>query len=368
MARDSFGRSLLIITSAILLVAQPFFSITLSAIPRPTPVYAQIDKPEEEELVPEGEGEAVDSSEDAPLEPADFQIETLDDLGVFYEIQNSLKMSPDDVTQLKESKVDIRVTDYLLRLVLPEEYGGYGFDHIKVNRILKNYTSEGAGKYDREGTQSVTDEGDIVSGHNRGQALDISEVGSVTCKLVYKRHLGGSTTKWQKPLPVKVAWQSTEGVKNNPTPTAQSILGASGEMSAQSILAYLNESGEMDYYIEFVKGMDLKTIVGYVGANIYLKTFGVNQVLSDPFADGLLHALGGSVLEKVLPGLPAGLNTGDNDEDARVAFAKSRLEQGLNLPAGSLKGYGWDNILQATGKRHLETSLGIPSGYFDKHT
>ncbi|MDO8650534.1 MAG: hypothetical protein Q7K33_04500, partial [Candidatus Berkelbacteria bacterium] len=47
---------------------------------------------------------------------------------------------------------------------------------------------------------------------------------------------------------------------------------------------------------------------------------------------------------------------------------KSRLEQGLNLPAGSLKGYGWDNILQATGKRHLETSLGIPSGYFDKHT
>ncbi|MEK9167673.1 MAG: hypothetical protein AAB613_02945 [Patescibacteria group bacterium] len=368
MASDSFGRSLLIITFAILLVTQPLFSITLSLISPPTPVYAQIDKPEEEELLPEGEGEAVDSNEDAPVEPADFKIETLDDLEVFYEIQNSLKMSPDDVNQLQESKVDVRVTDYLLQLVLPEEYGGYGFDHIKVNRILKNYTSEGAGKYDREGTQSVTDEGDIVSGHNRGQAVDISEVGSVTCKLVYKRHLGGSTTKWQKPLPIKVAWQSVEGVKNNPTPTAQSILGASGEMSARSILAYLNESGEMDYYIEFVKGMDLKTIVGYVGANIYLKTFGVNQVLSDPFADGLLHALGGAVLEKALPGLPSGLNTGDNDEDARVAFAKSRIEQGLNLPSGSLRGYGWDNILEATGKRHLETSLGIPSGYFDKHT
>src|SRR3989344_737389 len=183
-----------------------------------------------------------------------------------------------------------------------------------------------------------------------------------------KRHLGGSTTKWQKPLPVKVAWQSVEGAKNNPTPTAQSILGASGEMSAASIVAYLNQSGEMDYYIEFVKGMDLKTIVGYVGANIYLKTFGVNQVLSDPFADGLLHALGGAVLEKALPGLPSGIATGDNDEDARVAFAKSRIEQGLNLPSGSLRGYGWDNIFEATGKRHLETSLGIPSGYFDKHT
>src|SRR3989344_3768362 len=183
-----------------------------------------------------------------------------------------------------------------------------------------------------------------------------------------KRHLGGSTTKWQKPLPVKVAWQSVEGAKNNPTPTAQSILGASGEMSAASIVSYLNQSGEMDYYIEFVKGMDLKTIVGYVGANIYLKTFGVNQVLSDPFADGLLHALGGAVLEKALSGLPSGIATGDNDEDARVAFAKSRVEQGLNLPAGSLRGYGWDNILEATGKRHLETSLGIPNGYFDKHT
>ncbi|MCR4277990.1 MAG: hypothetical protein NUV85_03180, partial [Candidatus Berkelbacteria bacterium] len=278
------------------------------------------------------------------------------------------KMSPEDQQALTDLQVDVRTTDYLLSLCLPEEYGGYGFDHIKVNRILKNYTSEGAGRFDREGVQAITDEGDIVSGHNRGQAVDISEVGSVVCKLVEKRHIGGSTTKWQKPLPVKVAWQSTEGVKNNPTPTAQSILGASGEMGAQSIVAYLNQSGEMDYYIEYVKGLDLKTIVGFVGANIYLKTFGVNQVLSDPLADGLLHTLGGAVLERSLPGLPTGIATGDNDEDARVAFAKSRVEQGLNLPAGSLRGYGWDNILEATGKRHLETSLGIPNGYFDNHT
>ena len=358
-------RKLVLFWVLILLIIQPLLTVITQVLP----VQAQIDKPEDDtEITDSADAAIVDYD---PTVNGDLFYQSWDGVAMLVDqeaTRSCLQLSPEDLNQITAKQVDVRVTDYLLSLCLPVEFGGYGFDHIKVNRIFKNYTSEGAGKYDREGAQSVTDEGDIVSGHNRGQAVDISEVGSVTCKLVYKRHLGGSTTKWQKPLPIKVAWQSTEGVKNNPTPTAQSILGASGEMSAQSILAYLNESGEMDYYIEFVKGMDLKTIVGYVGANIYLKTFGVNQVLSDPFADGLLHALGGAVLEKALPGLPSGIATGDNDEDARVAFAKSRIEQGLNLPSGSLRGYGWDNILEATGKRHLETSLGIPSGYFDKHT
>ncbi len=359
-----------ILFTTLLIAFQPLIAASLqiggSTIPT---ARAQIDKPEEidslSEDVPADEQELLGDQD--TIITGELNFDSTDGLETLHSITNNLAVAPEDQNSLLDGKVDVRVTDYLLRLVLPVESGGYGFNHIKVNRIFKNYTSEGAGKYDREGVNATVDE-DIVSGHNRGQAVDISEVGSVTCKLVYKRHLGGSTTKWQKPRPIKVAWQSVEGVKNNPTPTAQSILGASGEMSAQSILAYLNESGEMDYYIEYVKGMDLKTIVGFVGANIYLKTFGVNQVLSDPFADGLLHALGGVVLEKVLPGLPSGLSTGDNDEDARVAFAKSRIEQGLNLPSGSLKGYGWDNILEATGKRHLETSLGIPNGYFNKHT
>ncbi|MEK7202011.1 MAG: hypothetical protein AAB669_00550 [Patescibacteria group bacterium] len=358
-----------------IIILQPMVAAGFSMGPLPR-AYAQTDKQEEDltevdvATYPETDYYPSDwiSPDEPTAEPGQFQVQSTYDLQAINEIEGNLEISPDDINQLKDGKVDIRTTDYLLQLVLPVEQGGYGFDHIKVNRILKNYTSEGAGRFDREGTQAITDEGDIVSGHNRGQALDISEVGSVVCKLVEKRHIGGSTTRWQKPMPVKVAWQSVEGVKSNPTPTAQSILGASGEMGAQSIAAYLNQSGEMDYYIEYVKGMDLKTIVSYVGANIYLKTFGVNQVLSDPLADGLLHTLGGAVLERSLPGLPTGIATGDYDEDARVAFAKSRVEQGLNLPAGSLRGYGWDNILEATGKRHLETSLGIPNGYFDKHT
>ncbi|MEK7170773.1 MAG: hypothetical protein AAB774_00500 [Patescibacteria group bacterium] len=366
------GVTLGVLFVSAMLVIQPLLTVSLQISPLSIPTaQAEVDKPEDidplDEDVPADEQELIGNDNDTVV-TGELNFDSTDGLETLYNTTSNLVISPEDQTSLLDGEVDIRTTDYLLQLVLPEEQGGYGFDHIKVNRILKNYTSEGAGKFDREGTQSITDEGDIVSGHNRGQAVDVSEVGEVTCKLVEKRHIGGSTTRWQKPLPIKVAWQSVEGVKNNPTPTAQSILGASGEMTAQSIVAYLNQSGEMDYYIEFVKGMDLKTIISYVGANIYLKTFGVNQVLADPFADGLLHALGGAVLEKSLPGLPAGLSTGDNNEDARVAFAKSRVEQGLNLPAGSLKGYGWDNILEATGKRHLETSLGIPSGYFDKHT
>lgn len=356
-----------------LIIFQPLLIVALTI--NPPVASAQIDKPEDVPAVDEvgdpANGILPDSwvsPEDVSVQPGDTTVTNFDQLSELDSAGSKLVISPDDLNAIKDEKVDVRVTDYLLQLVLPPDMGGYGLDRIKVNRIDKNYTSDGAGKYDREGTQAADESADVISGHNRGQAVDISEVGEVTCKLVYERHIGGSTTKWQKPTPVKVAWQSVEGAKNNPTPTAQSILGASGELSAQSILAYLNNSGEMDYYVDYVKGMDLKTIVGYVGANIYLKTFGVNQVLSDPFADGLLHALGGSVLEKALPGLPAGIATGTDDEDARISFAKSRIEQGLNLPAGSLKGYGWDSILQATGKRHLETSLGLPNGYFDNHT
>lgn len=327
---------------------------------------AQIDKPEDSVEYGSDVDNSFASPEDIALEPGEASITSFYDLAQFEDAVGRLDIGPDDLNYLKDGKVDVRITDYLIQLVLPEDLGGYGFDHIKVNRILKNYTSEGAGKYDREGVSALDESTQIVSMHNKGQAVDISEVGSATCKLIQKRHVGGSTTKWQKATPIKVAWQSNEGISRNPTPTAQSILGASGEMTAQSILAYMNQSGEMDYYIETARGLDMKTIFSYIGANIYLKNLGINQLVNDPLADGLLHVLGGTILEKNLPGIPGGIVSGNDDDDIRVAFAKAKIEAGLGLPAGSLRGYGWDNVLDATGKRHLESSLGLNTGYLDK--
>jgi len=358
---------------AAIVVIQPLLAVSLAIDPSPVQAATNTAEPAINADLTGDPNNGIEpdnavSPDDLAAIPGDMSITNFDQIEELDSIAGSLQIGPDDLNALEDKKVDVRVTDYLTNLVMPADLGGYGLDHIKVNRIYKNYTSQGAGRFDREGVNAVDDSADVVSGHNRGQAVDISEVGDVTCKLVYEHHLGGNTTKFQKPLPVKVAWQSVDGTKANPTPTAQSILGAAGDMSAQSMIAYLNASGEMDYYVDYVKGMDLKTIVGYVGANVYLKTFGVNQVLTDPFADGLLHALGGAMLQKALPGIPDGISSGNGDDDARVAFAKSRIEQGLNLPPGSLNNYGWDNILQATGKRNLESSLGLPAGYFDRHT
>lgn len=362
--KTSFERTLTLLALIGLLVMQPLFVATLNT---PT-AQAQVDKPADEDfLEEESPDDLADIPEEPPISAGDFVPFDFVDLEMIEEISGNLVLSPQDKNYLENSQVDIRVTDYLLQLVLPESFGGYGLDHVKVNRIFKNYTSDGNGRMDREGADALSEDGGAISGHNRGQAVDISEVGTVTCKLVFKRHLGGSTTKWQKPKPIKVAWQSREGIDRNPTPTSQSLLGASGDMSAQAIVSYLNQSGEMDYYIDYVKGLDLKTIIGYVGANVYLKTWGVNKIISDPMADGLLHTLGGALLEKALPGIPPGIALGSNDDDARVAFAKARIEQGLNLPAGSLRGYGWDGVLESTGKRHLESSLGLPALYFENH-
>jgi signal transduction histidine kinase len=100
----------------------------------------------------------------------------------------------------------------------------------------------------------------------------------------------------------------------------------------------------------------------YVGANIYLKNIGVNQVVSDPLADSLIHIIGGAILEKNLPGLPQGIALGNNDDDARIVFAKARLEQGLNLPPGSLRGYGWNGILESATRdrdRRMERQVAL---------
>ncbi|HUD21113.1 MAG TPA: hypothetical protein VMQ44_03550 [Candidatus Saccharimonadales bacterium] len=274
-----------------------------------------------------------------------------------------------DVTKLAGYEIDNNVTDYLLNLIEPPALGGQGINHIKVARLETSYTSNGAGKNDRENAGSVAaDPEQQTSAHHDGRAVDISEVGAVTCKLVSKSYLGGDSTSWLAPQAVKVAWQSNEGITNNPTPTGQSAMEAAGLNSAQGIVNYLNGTGQLDAYVSFVKGLNLQQIITYVGANIYMKNFATSSIVSDPLADSLIHVVGGAALEKALPGLPEGMAIGNNDEDARIAFAKSELEKGLNLPSGSLRGYGWDGILTSVGKRNIENALGLPALYLENHS
>jgi hypothetical protein len=354
---------------AILLAAQASFATTLQ-IYTPPKAQAQVNNPEEpytdcgwtvdDVAVPD-----CHSAEDQTPVPGDDPVDTLQELD-WAVTSDALEVATEDQKRVQDYLADVRVADYLTTLVRPEELGGGGLDHVGVKRIFKNYTSEGSGKLDREGAD---EQPGIISGHNRGQAVDIAEAGSVTCKVVERSHLGdiigGNKTKWQKPMPVKVGWQSREGIANNPTPHGNSLMEMSGGLTADAIVRYLNDSGEMDAYIDFVKGLTLGDMLTYVGANIYLKNIGVNQVVSDPLADSLIHIIGGAILEKNLPGLPQGIALGNNDDDARIVFAKARLEQGLNLPPGSLRGYGWNGILESAGKRIVENGAGLPALYLE---
>ncbi len=315
--------------------------------------------------LPDG-GETDDVPSDANL--PSLQIDNMQKLAWLYADDSRLEIAPQDRNKLTDYKVDTRVTDYLLYLVTPIEWGGAGFSHIKSQRIFKNYDTNGVGKFDRESASAVEEDSGIISTHNRGQAADISEVGQLTCKVVEHRRIGGHTTHFQAPKPVKVAWQSNEGIARHPTPKGPSLMEISGSMTAENILAMLNQSGEMDAYADFVKGLDLPTILTYVGANIYLKNLGSKEITSDPLSDSLIHLVGGTMLEKYLPDLPQGTIIGQNDDDVRVVLAKAKLEQALNLPPGSLRGYGWNEILKGTGKRTLENALGLPALWLDNHS
>jgi hypothetical protein len=278
----------------------------------------------------------------------------------------NLEISPQDEEHLRNYDVDVRVTDYLISLVTPEELGGYGFKHIKVGRLFKNYDTDGVGQYDRE-TNNPEEDDQTISSHHRGQAADVTEVGAIQCKLVEKRRIGGNTTHWQAPKPVKVAWQSVDGIARNPTPKSPSLVETAGVMSAESVLRMLNESGEFDQYADYVRGLDINSILAYVGVNILLKGVGVTKITGDPMADSFLRTLGADLLEQNLSDLPDGLIAQNGQEPASIAVARARIEEELNLPPGTLRGNGWKAALKNAGKRTLENALGLPTLFLEDH-
>lgn len=315
----------------------------------------------------EGEDDLI-SLEDRLDENAGYNVQGLRDLDLLLNESNRLIIAPQDINAIKASKVDVRVTNYLTKLVTPEEMGGGGLSYVKVGRITKNYDTNGVGKFDRETLSAIEEDNQLVSAHASGQSADITEVGTVTCKLIYKRHVGGNTTKWQTARPVKVAWQSRDGISRIPTPTGASLIGVAGSMSAQSILTYLNDSGEMDAYIDYVRGLDFETIILYVGANVFLKNIAGSQIKTDPLAGNVLSAYGAQVLTDTVPGVPGGIIAANPTDNFQLAAGKARVEEGLGLLPGSLRSLGWNGILENSGKRAIEESFGLPTLYLETHS
>lgn len=296
------------------------------------------------------------------------EADSIFDLNWILSSEGKIQLSPQDRNAIDEGRVDVRVTDYLIYLVKPKEMGGAGLPYIKAQRILKNYDTDGRGKYDRETLDAIEEDSGIVSAHNTGQAVDVSEVGKITCKLVERRHVGGSKTRFQSAKPIKVAWQSRDGIARNPTPRGPSLTEIAGTLGTDGIMQMLNESGEMDFLAEFGKGLRLEDVLLYVGANILMKELGGGSITSDPLADSLIRSIGASYLSKIIPGLPEGMPIADNGQDVRVAIARAHIETLLGVPAGTLRGNGWRQILESAGKRTIENATGLPTLFLDTHT
>lgn len=317
---------------------------------------------------------SLPSLEDGLSETGNGTFDSLTDLNwLLSSGSSSLQIAPSDVEQITNNQVDVRLTSELLRLVTPADMGGDDLGPIQVKSIIQGYDGDGIAKLGREGVPQSDEGSGAISAHNRGEAADISEVGSVTCKVVEFRHGvvgigGGGTSHWQAPTPIKVAWQSRDGIAKNPTPKGNNLIEVSGGLSAGGLMDYINETGQLGSSIDFVKGLNLNTIAQYVGANIYLKNYASGKITDDPLADDLLHSLGAVILAQQLPSTPVGINSGNDSDSVQVAYAKARLEQDLGLPPGSLRQLGWSGVLSNTGKRTVENSLGLPSLYFESHS
>ncbi len=282
----------------------------------------------------------------------------------------ALSLSPQDINAVKNNQVDTRVTDYLTNLVTPTSSGGMGLTHVKASSILKGHTT-GVGKNDSE-TLAASEGSTINSTHDDGKAVDISEVGQLTCKVViHTAVLGistGSSTVWQAPSAVKVSWQTKNGAAGQGTPNANSLLGTSQQMTANGVTEYLNSTGNLDAKLDMVQGTDMSTIGKYIGANVLLKSLGVKQVQSDPLNSSFAQALGEAILKDSSSSMPSGLSASNPNDDYRLAVGRADLEGKLGLPPGSLESFGWQNVLTNTGKRLTEQALGLPSMYLDSHS
>lgn len=341
-----------------LLVAAVVFNYTVSIILVISPAKAQVT------LVD------IPVNDPDPLISFSLATESWERLECIERAGKRLRIPPTDQNRLANLEVDYRVTNYLLRLALPTDCGGSNIEHIKVEQIFKSFESNGIGKFDRETLAAMEEDVSLVSRHHTGQAVDISEIGQITCKVVEHRHGflgigGGTTTKWRSPVPVKVAWQSKSGISRHPTPSGDSLIGVAGGMTNQSLLTMFNSLGTLDYPVDYLRGSDLETIGLYLGANALLKTLGVKDINADPLSSTVAEFVGINELSLALPSFSQNMGLVDNSYDARVAYMINRIEEGLSLPPGSLRGKNWEEVLRSTGKRHLENSLGLPALYLE---
>ncbi|TSC96109.1 MAG: Uncharacterized protein CEN88_395 [Candidatus Berkelbacteria bacterium Licking1014_2] len=251
--------------------------------------------------------------------------------------------------------IDQRVVDVLIYLVTPADRGGAGHERIRVKRIWRDYNSE------KKSVSQETAGATNISAHYLGQAIDISEIDLIKCTLVKKRRLGKDKKQKYSTTPIKVAWQSEEGVERaggiEPPISLNEYIQLTMEESILDLLSELDVDNVEGIEVE---NMDLSDIFGYVGRAMAEQVFdSPNHSLKGFDFGDTMDNLGRAVLADTL-NLPRDSWRGKNIDEVEENLGRLAVEEKLRLPAGSLNGDSPDEIFTNIGRRHMEMQLGLP--------
>jgi hypothetical protein len=197
--------------------------------------------------------------------------------------------------------------------------------------------------------------------------LDIDEIDEirVTTKTIEK-HLFYSTVKYtyQAPFPIKVAWQTDGGLSQNPPPdfSSLSMLQMSKVSINGMIIDLLNQYGIGTLNMDVSK-MNINNFgdVGMlVGESI------LEQLMNTPNGSmkgwslaSVVNSIGRAYLAAQLGLVPGALSNGDNYEQIVRNIGEKTIEYSMQFPSGSFKTASGNSadLVENIGRRYLESSV-----------
>ena len=278
------------------------------------------------------------------------------------------------------NKIDKRIIESLINLVLPKDIGGGGREYIKIGSITRGYSSKATDSPLKEADEeqlkkeSAETISHFNSAHSKetGQAADITEVDLLRgTKFVYEDNELKEKTKLD-PIPIKVAWQTDKGagrIEDVPEIMGQNVDKMAGNMFSQvfnsTLKPLLSERG-IDINNLGNLGTNLANMVQNLGFNWYKENWELptgTRMGADLGNMGL--NMGQEIMEEMTGGIiPSSGFEGNNSSEMLLNAGREVTARKMGLPEYSFK-YGGNNsheLLESIGQRYMEKNLDLSPG------
>lgn len=282
------------------------------------------------------------------------------------------------------SKQVIKALHYLLT---PKDQGGAGRDYLKVDRIVDfqernreedtttvsifsqlsspyyvDFDAKPRATLDKNGQTQYVFGRDQQRAFSRAFSVSAIDRIRITTRIQKKGIFSTSNNyRFNAPIPIKVAWQSDEGITNEPLPTF-STDELITQLGTQSILDLLGESDAINdpsFAGRPLESIGLGDIARFLGGRLLSQLLSGQDIGRFNFGDtikdfGVIAIAGALNLD------PEVVRNAHNLQELEELTGRSWVGQQISLPS-PLKGGTLNEILADIGRQRLAELLGVKS-------